>query len=101
MNDKQYYIYIMANYEETTLYVGVTNNLERRVYEHKNKQLEGFTSRYNLNKLVHYEIYNEIEQAILREKQIKSWPRKRKTELICSTNPEWKDMSEEWITSPV
>ena len=71
MNDKQYYIYIMTNDEETTVYTGVTNDLERRVYEHKNKLLKGFTARYNLKKLVHYEIYGDIEQAIAREKQIK------------------------------
>ncbi len=96
MENKQYYIYFMTNFEETTLYVGVTNNLERRVYEHKNKLLKGFTSRYNLKKLVHYEIYNDIEQAIAREKQIKSWARQRKVELIKGSNENWIDLSEQW-----
>ncbi len=96
MENKQYYIYFMTNFEETTLYVGVTNNLERRVYEHKNKLLKGFTSRYHLKKLVHYEIYNDIEQAIAREKQIKSWSRQRKNELIKSNNANWDDLSESW-----
>ena len=94
MNDKQYYIYIMANYEETTIYTGVTNDLQRRVYEHKNKLIEGFTFRYNLNKLVYYEIYNDAYNAIVREKQIKKWSRKRKNDFI---NESWKDLSEDWI----
>ena len=86
----------MTNYEETTLYTGVTNNLERRVYEHKNKLIKGFTVRYNLKKLIYYEIYNDIEYAITREKQIKSWSRKRKNELIKSSNENWIDLSESW-----
>ena len=86
----------MTNYGETTVYTGVTNNLERRVYEHKNKLLKGFISRYNLKKLVHYEIYDDIEQAIAREKQIKSWSRKRKNELVKNTNEHWVDLSESW-----
>lgn len=96
MSYKQYYIYIMTNYENTTLYTGVTNDLLRRVYEHKNKLLEGFTSRYNFNSLVYYEIYDEIEQAIIREKQIKKWSRKRKTDLIKSFNSDWIDLSASW-----
>ncbi|HSA07045.1 MAG TPA: GIY-YIG nuclease family protein [Candidatus Gastranaerophilales bacterium] len=96
MKDKQYYIYMMTNYKETTLYTGVTNSLERRVYEHKNKLLKSFSSKYNLNKLVYYEIYNDIEQAIIREKQIKSWSRKRKNELVNNLNENWDDLSERW-----
>ncbi len=96
MNDKQYYIYFMTNFEETTLYVGVTNNLERRVYEHKNKLLKGFSANYNLKKLVHYEIYDDVELAIAREKQIKSWSRKRKNELIRNSNENWNDLSKSW-----
>ena len=91
----------MTNYENTTLYTGVTNNLVRRIYEHKNKLLEGFTSRYNINKLVYYEIYDDIEQTIIREKQIKKWSRKRKNDLIKSFNSDWNDLSESWIACHV
>jgi putative endonuclease len=79
-----------------TLYTGVTNDLNRRVYEHKQKLIKGFTSKYNITKLVYYEEYNDINDAIRREKQIKGWSRKKKIELIESINPEWKDLSEEW-----
>lgn len=91
----QYYVYIMTN-KSRTLYTGVTNDLNRRVYEHKNKLIKGFTSKYNITKLVYYEEYNDINDAIRREKQIKGWSRKKKIELIESINPEWKDLSEEW-----
>jgi len=77
------------------LYTGITNNLKRRVYEHKEKLVEGFTKRYNLVKLVYYEVFKTIESAIKREKQIKAGPRKRKIDLINSTNPEWNDLYEE------
>ena len=79
-----------------TLYVGVTNNLHRRVYEHKNKIIQGFTSKYNITKVVYFEVFNDIESAIKREKQIKGWLRKKKIELIESMNPDWNDLSEEW-----
>jgi putative endonuclease len=79
-----------------TLYVGVTNNLQRRVYEHKNKMIEGFTSKYNITKVVCFEVFNDIDSAIKREKQIKGWLRKKKIDLIESMNPEWNDLSEEW-----
>ncbi|MCZ7602734.1 MAG: GIY-YIG nuclease family protein [Melioribacteraceae bacterium] len=92
---KQYYLYIMTN-KSRTLYTGVTNDLNRRVYEHKQKLIKGFTSKYNITKLVYYEEYNDINDAIRREKQIKGWSRKKKIELIESINPEWKDLSEEW-----
>ncbi|MFC1946794.1 GIY-YIG nuclease family protein [Chloroflexota bacterium] len=92
---QQYYIYIITNEHNTVLYTGVTNDLERRIYEHKNKLVKGFTSRYNTDKLVYYEICEDIENAILREKQIKGWLRKRKNCLIELINPEWKDLSEE------
>jgi putative endonuclease len=80
-----------------TLYTGVTNDLIRRVYEHKNKLVKGFTSKYNIQFLVYYESTSSIESAIEREKQIKGWLRARKIELIDSMNPEWKDLSEEWF----
>jgi putative endonuclease len=93
---REYYVYIMTN-NARTLYTGVTNNLYRRVYEHKNKLIGGFTKRYNITKLVWYEVTSEITSAIAREKQIKGWLRRKKIALIESMNPEWKDLSEEWI----
>jgi putative endonuclease len=80
-----------------TLYAGVTNDLLRRIYEHKNKMVEGFTKKYKITKLVYYEDTNDVEEAIAREKQIKGWLRKKKIALIESINPEWKDLSEEWF----
>jgi putative endonuclease len=80
-----------------TLYTGVTNNLYRRVYEHKNKLIGGFTKKYNITKLVWYEVTNEVTSAITREKQVKGWLRRKKIALIESINPEWKDLSEEWM----
>ena len=93
---KQYYVYVMTN-KSRTLYTGITNNLERRVYEHKNKLIEGFTKKYNITKLVYYEISNDVEAAITREKQIKGWLRRKKIALIESVNPQWKDLSEGWF----
>ena len=95
---KQFYVYIMTN-KSKTLYTGVTNNLQRRVYEHKQKLIPGFTAKYNITMLVYYEIYNDINMAIFREKQIKGWLRKKKIDLIESTNPNWRDLSEEWDSS--
>lgn len=91
----QYYVYIMTN-KSKTLYTGVTNNLTRRAYEHKNKLIPGFTSKYNITKPVYYEIFSEITQAIAREKQIKGWLRNKKIDLIESVNPDWKDLSQDW-----
>jgi len=93
---RQYYVYIMTN-RSRTLYTGVTNNLYRRVYEHKNKLIGGFTKKYNITKLIWYEVTSEITSAIAREKQIKGWLRRKKIALIESVNPEWKDLSEEWM----
>ena len=92
----QYFVYIMTN-KSATLYTGVTNNLERRVFEHKNSSIEGFTKEYNINSLVYYEETNDILTAIGREKQIKGWLRNKKIAIIESINPEWKDLSEEWF----
>jgi putative endonuclease len=80
-----------------TLYTGVTNNLERRVSEHKHSLIEGFTKKYKINRLVYYEETNNIREAISREKQIKGWLREKKIALIESTNPEWQDLSEDWL----
>ena len=92
---KQYYVYIMTN-RSGTLYTGVTNHLERRVYEHKQKLVPGFTSRYNINRLVYFETTSNINSAIAREKQIKGWLRSKKLALIETTNPQWRDLSEDW-----
>jgi putative endonuclease len=93
---KQYYVYIMTN-RSKTLYTGVTNDLMRRVYEHKNKMVEGFTKKYKITKLVYFEETNDVQSAIAREKQIKGWLRSKKIALIESVNPEWKDLSEGWF----
>ena len=95
MKDHNYYIYIISNWNNRVIYVGMTNNLERRIYEHKNKMFEGFSKKYNPNKLVYYEYTNDVNAAIQREKQIKKWRRKKKNDLIESMNPEWKDLAEE------
>jgi putative endonuclease len=92
----QYYVYIMTN-KSKTLYTGITNDLERRVFEHKKKLIKGFTKRYNITKLVHCEWANDVDAAIRREKQIKGWLRSKKITLIEANNPEWKDLSEEWF----
>ncbi len=91
---KQSYIYIITNFNKTTLYIGVTNNLKRRIYEHRNKLIDGFSKRYNLVYLVYYECFDCIENAILREKQLKAGSRKKKMDLINAFNSEWKDLYE-------
>ena len=93
---KEYYIYIMTN-KSRTLYTGVTNNLLRRVQEHKQKQISGFTSKYNIQFLVYYETTTDIHAALAREKQVKGWLRIKKIALIDSMNPEWKDLSADWF----
>jgi len=92
---KQYYVYIMTN-SSKTLYTGVTDSLLRRVYEHKNKLIEGFTKKYNIIRLVYYETTCDVRAAIQREKQIKGWLRSKKIALIEAANPEWQDLSEGW-----
>ncbi len=91
---KHYYFYIMTNKRNTVLYAGVTNDLIRRVYEHREKLVDGFTKKYNITKLVYYEDFNDIEYAILREKQIKGGSRRKKILLINGINREWKDLYE-------
>ena len=88
-----YYVYILTNKGNTVLYVGVTNDLVRRVYEHKEKLIDGFTSRYNINKLVYYENVTDVKVAIEREKTLKKWARKKKEWLISLKNPTWDDLS--------
>lgn len=92
---KTYYVYMMAN-RSRTLYTGVTNNLSRRVLEHKQKLVPGFTSQYGLGRLVYFETFGDIRAAIQREKQIKGWLREKKLALIASKNPTWEDLSEGW-----
>lgn len=89
---KNYFIYIITNNSNSVLYTGFTNNLKRRVFEHKEKVNESFTKRYNVNKLVYYEIFNDPLDGISREKQIKAGSRKKKLDLINNFNPEWKDL---------
>ena len=95
-SEKNYYVYIMTN-RSKTLYTGVTNDLMRRVYEHKNKLVEGFTKKYNITRLVYFEETSDVQSAIAREKQIKGWLRAKKVALIESKNRGWKDLSEEWF----
>lgn len=92
---KQYWAYILTNYTNTVLYTGVTNDLERRVCEHKHKLIKGFTKQYNLYKLVYFEVFSAINDAIAAEKQIKGWTRARKVALIESMNPRWLDLTTE------
>ena len=92
----EYYVYILSNKSEM-LYTGVTSDLERRMYEHKERLIDGFAKRYQLNRLVYFETTDDVIAAIQREKQIKGWLRKKKIGLIESTNPEWKDLSEGWF----
>jgi len=92
--NKTYAVYILTNYNETTFYIGVTGNLQKRVWEHKNKVFEGFTKKYNVNKLVYYELSEDVETALNREKQLKRWHRQWKINLIKEINPEFKDLYE-------
>jgi putative endonuclease len=94
---KQYYVYIMTNDTKTVTYTGVTNDLFRRVDEHKNKRHKGFTAKYRINKLVYYEVSESVESAILREKQIKGWSIKEKVKLINTMNQDWHDLFIELI----
>ncbi|MCK4944791.1 MAG: GIY-YIG nuclease family protein [Alphaproteobacteria bacterium] len=92
---KSYFVYILTNWTSSVMYIGVTNNLERRLFEHKNKLVAGFTSKYNVDKLVYFEGTIDIQAAIAREKELKSWRREKKNALVESLNPEWKDLSDD------
>jgi putative endonuclease len=94
MAEKQGYVYILTNVHNKVLYTGVTSDLVKRVYEHKNKLVDGFTKKYNVHKLVHFEVSDDMMSAITREKQIKGWLRSKKIALIETKNPEWKDLYE-------
>ena len=93
--NKDYYVYILTNKINTVLYTGITNNLERRIYEHKLKYFKGFTAKYNVTKLVYFEIYSDIYEAIQREKQIKNGSRQKKLDLVQRMNPRWKDLADD------
>lgn len=93
---KQYYVYILAN-RSGTLYTGVTNDLVRRLYEHKHSLVPGFTGRYGIDRLVHFESCTDILAAIAREKEIKSWRRSKKVALVEADNPRWLDLSSDWF----
>jgi len=93
----QYYLYILTNKKNGTLYIGVSNDLERRIFEHKNKLVEGFTKNYGLDKLVYFESYQYVNDAIKREKNIKKWKRQWKINLVEKENPNWNDLSFDWF----
>ncbi len=96
-SEKKFYVYILASKRNGTLYTGITNNLVRRIHEHKNDLTKGFTEKYAVHDLVYYEVFSDPENAILREKQIKKWNRKWKLMVIEEFNPEWKDLYSEII----
>ena len=91
-----YYVYILTNKNNRVMYIGVTNDLVRRLYKHKQELVDGFTKRYHVHKLVYYEQTTDVRSAIEREKQLKGWIRARKNELVETINPDWRDLSEEW-----
>ena len=92
MHSKEYYVYILASQKYGTLYIGITNNLLKRVYQHKEGLVDGFTKKYHVNKLVYYEVHEDIHEALLREKQMKKWRRDWKINLIEKDNPQWFDI---------
>ncbi len=96
MSSNCYYVYILTNWNNKVMYIGVTNNLERRIQEHKGKLIDGFTTKYNVNKLVYYDVTDDVYSAIETEKRLKGWTRARKNALVESKNPEWRDLSEQW-----
>lgn len=97
--NKIFYVYIMTN-PTGTLYTGMTSNLQQRVYQHKHKLIDGFTKKYNVTRLVYYEETTDVNAAIAREKQIKSWRRSKKLDLIKALNPTWRDLAEDWFDEP-
>mgnify|MGYP000922366188 FL=1 len=92
--EKKFYVYILSSFQNKVLYIGVTSDLIKRVWEHKNKLVEGFTKKYNVDRLVYYEIYESAERAITREKNMKEWKREWKIKRIEALNPEWNDLYE-------
>ncbi len=100
MTDKTYRVYFMASENNNALYIGVSGDLEKRVYQHKHGLIDGFTKKYKCHKLVYFEDFHDPENAILREKQLKGWTRKKKAALVNQGNPEWKDLSLGWYSDP-
>jgi len=96
VNERCYYVYLLTNWNNRVIYVGVTNDLTRRINEHKNKLVEGFTKTYNVDKLVYLEETNDVNSALAREKEIKKWRREKKNNLVLRMNPKWNDLSKEW-----
>ena len=94
---KKSYVYFLTNKNNSVIYIGVTTNLKKRIYEHKTKAIKGFTSKYNCEKLVYFEEYDSIKEAIIREKQLKAGNRKRKEQLINTSNPNWNDFAVDWV----
>ena len=92
-----YFVYILSNWDDSVLYIGVTSNLPRRLFEHRNGLADGFTKKYNVHKLVYFEQTNDVYSAISREKQLKKWNRQKKNALIGKMNPEWRDLSAGWV----
>ena len=101
MNNKLYYVYILTNYTHSTFYIGITSNLSRRIYEHNNKLVEGFSKKYNLNILLYYEIYEEVELAINREKKLKRWKKQWKWNIIDKVNPKRKNLYDSGNILPI
>ena len=99
MQEKNYYVYILANKTNAVVYIGVTNDLMRRLWEHRNDMADGFTKQYHVHKLMYYESTTDVNEAIAREKQLKGWPRAKKNDLIESANPAWKDLAGDWFTT--
>ncbi len=91
-----YYVYILTNKSDRVMYIGVTSNLERRLYEHKQELVDGFTKKYHVHKLVYYEQTSDVRAAIAREKELKGWLRAKKNALVETMNPTWRDLSEDW-----
>ena len=91
-----YFVYILSNWDDSVVYIGVTSNLPRRLYEHRNGLADGFTKKYNIHKLVYFEQTNDVYSAISREKQLKKWSRSKKNQLIEHQNPTWRDLSQDW-----
>ena len=94
--EHQYHVYLLTNWNNEVMYVGVTSDLKRRLFEHRNKSVEGFTAKYNIHKLVYYEATSDVQSAIAREKEIKKWRREKKNRLVERINPDWRDLSAGW-----
>jgi putative endonuclease len=94
--EHQYHVYLLTNWNNKVMYVGITSDLKRRLFEHRNKSVEGSTTKYNIHKLVYYEATSDVQSAIAREKEIKKWRREKKNRLVEKINPEWRDLSAGW-----